>query len=148
VVTWPGGERQQVDGVTVNTVQEVVEQVLTNRLRGETMNKAGTVFPALVLGLATAAGAALALDDWLPSRREERAEEFHRLVGGLGFGPALDLAGCEFGFDPRLCPACSGDCGPIAGGRFFCPHHASSTFDYAPLAPRREGVSRLDDVLP
>jgi hypothetical protein len=88
----------------------------------------GLVFPAILL-LATLAGLVLALEA-RPTFDEARTREFHHLVGGLGFGPALDLENCEFSFDPRLCPGCSYDCGPIPGGRAFCPYHAGSIFDY------------------
>ena len=44
---------------------------------------------------------------------------FQELVGGLGFGPALDLSRCEFSFDPRLCPGCPADLGPVPAGRCF-----------------------------
>lgn len=97
------------------------------------MSLASTRLFGLVLALAATAAATLTFDGWPGT--DVRTEEFHRLVGGLGFGPALDLQSCEFGFDPRLCPACSADCGPIPGGLFFCPHHASATFDYPPLGP-------------
>jgi hypothetical protein len=90
---------------------------------------------ALILGLAASAAAVLAFgaSPGHPSGRGERVREFHRLVGGLGFGPSVDLARCEFGFDPRLCPACSDDCGPVPGGMFFCPRHAGSVLAYPPL---------------
>jgi hypothetical protein len=97
------------------------------------MSRAPALVFTLLVGLAIAAGTLLALDARPSAREEERAREFHRLVGGLGFGPTIDAGRCEFGFDPRLCPACSDDCGPIPGGLFFCPHHASSLLDYSPL---------------
>jgi hypothetical protein len=89
----------------------------------------------LLLTMVAAAGIVLAIGARPPA--EDQSKVFHRLVGGLGFGPTLDLSRCEFGFDPRLCPACSNDYGPIPGGMFFCPQHASSIFDYPP--PRMEG---------
>jgi hypothetical protein len=67
------------------------------------------------------------------ARRESHSREFQQLVGGLGFGPATDLASCPFAFDPRLCPDCARDLGPIPGGRYFCPHHAAAVLDYPPL---------------
>jgi hypothetical protein len=97
------------------------------------MSKAPALLFALLLALGTAAGAALALGAQRPPAVERRAEQFQRLVGGLGFGPALDLARCDSSYDPRLAPACQADTGPIAGGMFFCPHHACSIFDYPAL---------------
>jgi hypothetical protein len=85
---------------------------------------------ALVLALAAAAGALVAADAPPPAGR---AGAFHRLVGGLGFGPAADPSGCAFGFDPRVCPACEHDAGPVPGGAAFCPHHGGAVFEYPPL---------------
>jgi hypothetical protein len=65
--------------------------------------------------------------------REARAEQFQRLVGGLGFGPATDLGDCPFGFDPRLDGSCAADRGPVPGGACFCPRHAGSVLPYPPL---------------
>ena len=72
-------------------------------------------------------------------RRQLHAEEFQHLTGGVGFGPALDLSGCAFGFDPRLDGTCAEDCGPVPGGSCFCPRHAGSVFFYPPL-PGEEGA--------
>jgi hypothetical protein len=63
----------------------------------------------------------------------ERAREFQHLVGGLGFGPAVDLASCPNSFDPRLCDRCPQEFGPIPGGGCFCPEHACSIFSYRGL---------------
>jgi hypothetical protein len=89
----------------------------------------------LLLALVIAAGAALDLASRPLPDNGRQAAEFHRLVGGLGFGPALDLERCEGSFDPRLCPACSNDGGPIPAGMVFCPHHACSVFDWSPPQP-------------
>ena len=96
------------------------------------MSRAPTVLAGLLLALVAAAGVAFAFGA-RPAFPEERAQEFHRLVGGLGFGPAVDLERCAFSFDPRLCPACPNDSGPIPGGMFFCPYHACSVLDYPPF---------------
>ena len=88
---------------------------------------------ALVLG----AGVILLTESRSQPNETARAEEFQELVGGVGFGPAVDLSGCAFAFDPRLCPCCGRELGPIPGGRVFCPHHASSILDYPPLDPAR-----------
>jgi hypothetical protein len=75
-----------------------------------------------IFGLALAAGAVL-LGESVREPRHRQVREFQSLVGGLGFGPALDLGRCEFSFDPRLCGHCSGDVGIVPGGMTFCPHH-------------------------
>jgi hypothetical protein len=102
-------------------------------------NRGSFVLLALILTLALATGGVLGVDDWLQQRQAERAEEFQRLVGGLGFGPAVDLARCAFSFDPRLCSGCPQDLGPIPGGVYFCPQHACSILFY----PRLEATRAL-----
>ncbi len=87
----------------------------------------------LVALLLLTAGAAAALS--AGGRDGGRAEEFQGLVGGLGFGPAVDLSGCAFGFDPRLDGGCALDRGSVPGAACFCPRHAGSLFSYPP--PRR-----------
>jgi hypothetical protein len=94
------------------------------------MSKAPRLLFALVVALISAAVGVLVIGAGSSGDVERRTQEFHHLVGGLGFGPVVDLTQCEFSFDPRLCPACSNDCGPIAGGMFFCPQHACSIFEY------------------
>jgi hypothetical protein len=92
-----------------------------------------------ILALTIAAGAILAVQSGNLASNASRKKEFQELVGGLGFGPALDLARCEFSFDPRLCSACPSDCGPIPGGMCWCPYHALSIDDYPPLSRVHEG---------
>lgn len=90
------------------------------------MHRSENVILAAALTLAIAVGALLGIG---AKRPNERAGEFQRLVGGLGFGPAVNLEQCEFGFDPRLCSTCDHDLGPIPGGIFFCPDHAGTVSD-------------------
>ena len=93
----------------------------------------------VVLGLLVmGATAALVGEGRARERRQAHAEEFQHLTGGVGFGPALDLSGCAFGFDPRLDGSCSEDYGPVPGGKCFCPRHAGSVFEYHFLPPPRE----------
>ena len=87
----------------------------------------------LLLLLTVAAVAVLAVEERAAQRQQVRAEQFQRLVGGLGFGPATDLSGCAFAFDPRLDGRCSREHGPIPGGGCFCPWHAGSLLCYPPL---------------
>ena len=97
------------------------------------MESRGAILLVVLLLLTTAASAVLAVEHGGQRRREAHAEEFQHLLGGIGFGPAVDLSGCAFGFDPRLDDSCSGECGPIPGGASFCPRHAGSIFYYSPL---------------
>ncbi len=90
----------------------------------------------LALLLLVAAAGSVLLAQGQRQRHEARAREFHRLVGGLGFGPALDLSDCPFGLDPRLDGACGEDRGPVPNGRCFCPRHAGSLFPYPSLKRR------------
>jgi hypothetical protein len=91
-----------------------------------------------VLALAAGAAAVLVLDGEQGPGQERKSEEFQRLLGGLGFGPATDLSRCAFSFDPRVCPCCQEDTGLIPGGAHFCPHHGCSIFSYPPLDRRGE----------
>jgi hypothetical protein len=100
------------------------------------MSRASGALFAGVVALALAAGVVLTAGARPSAAKVERARAFHGLVGGLGFGPALDLSPCEFSFDPRLCPACSQDVRPLPGGMFFCPYHASAVLDYAEMRGR------------
>jgi hypothetical protein len=84
-----------------------------------------------ILTLTVAAGVLLALES--RDRSNQEGKDFQRLVGGLGFGPALDLSRCPNSFDPRLCPHCPADLGPVPGGGGLCPQHACSVFAYPPL---------------
>jgi hypothetical protein len=79
-----------------------------------------------LLILVVAAGTILFAESAAWDRRDRQAESFQRLVGGVGFGPALDLTGCAYSFDPRLEDRCSEECGPIPAGDCFCPRHDSS----------------------
>jgi hypothetical protein len=77
----------------------------------------------------------------------QRAEGFQRLVGGLGFGPALDLGDCPLAFDPRLDGACGADFGVVAGGACFCPRHAGTNLS-PPLPPLRPAEGDEDGPFP
>jgi hypothetical protein len=103
----------------------------------------------LVTALTVGAGAVLVCEQRRQGAREVRAREFQRLVGGLGGGPAVDLSRCAFSFDPRLCPHCPQDDGPIPAGAAFCPHHACSILYYPPLDRLGPAQAKSDaDVLP
>jgi hypothetical protein len=90
--------------------------------------KAPRILLTAILTLALSAAGLLALDARSTSKKEAAAQEFQRLVGGLGLGPAVDLSRCPFSFDPRLGRRCRESFHPIPGGNCFCPHHACSVF--------------------
>jgi hypothetical protein len=95
----------------------------------------GAILLVLTLVLALGAGFVLAVEAITEARRAARSEEFQRLVGGLGFGPAVEMGQCAFSFDPRLGCGCPFDHEPIPGGAHFCPQHGCSILYYPPLRP-------------
>ena len=92
--------------------------------------KAPSILCAVVMALAVGAGIVLVVDPHCHLKQAEGSQEFQRLVGGLGLGPAMDLSQCDFSFDPRIGNVCPEDEAPIPGGVYFCPHHACSIFFY------------------
>jgi hypothetical protein len=95
---------------------------------------------ALIVLLAGAAGLLVAMDTLTGIEQERRSEEFQRLVGGLGMGPAVDLSRCGFSFDPRLCPDCPLNHEPVPDGVYFCPQHACSILYFPrPFETGRQG---------
>ena len=105
------------------------------------------VLAGVILVLVAAAGGVIAFDAGAEHHRDERAREFQRLVGGLGLGPATDVSGCGVGFDPRVCPACPQDLGPIPGGAAFCPYHGCSVLTY-PCLGWGTGTDPADHAAP
>ncbi len=102
----------------------------------------GSGLLVVLLLLVAAAGAVLVAEG--RQRGAGRGEDFQRLLGGVGFGPAVDLSVCAFGFDPRLDGTCALETGAVPGGACFCPRHAGSVFFYPPLdrgeaLPGRDG---------
>ena len=84
-----------------------------------------------LIGLSLAACAIVVAESRRDPVSAGRSREFQQLVGGLGFGPAIDLSRCTLAFDPRLGPMCESQLGPIPGAGFVCPEHACSVFDYS-----------------
>lgn len=99
----------------------------------------------LAISTLLAAGV-MAAQNWLP--REgivARRAEFQSLVGGLGFGAAVDLSECAFSFDPRLRPNCSHIEGPIPAGFFLCPKHMGRVTGYPHLLPAQNKEAEESD---
>jgi hypothetical protein len=105
--------------------------------------KSPAVLIAVTLSLVAGVAAVLIGEGSAANGRLRRAEEFQVLVRGLGLGPAVDLSRCAFRFDPRLCPACPEDDGPVAGGSWFCPCQGCSIFYYPPLPSAEMDVHGL-----
>jgi hypothetical protein len=93
--------------------------------------QAPLVLLAAILTLTVAAGVIVLVESG--DRGTAAAREYQELVGGLGFGPAVDLSRCANSFDPRMCRHCPADFGPIPGGSPFCPQHACSVLYYPAL---------------
>ena len=105
------------------------------------MTTRGQILFVVLLLLIVACAAILLIESRGRPERQARSEAFQHLVGGVGFGPAVDLSGCAFGFDPRLDGDCAQERGPIPGGGAFCPRHAGSVFYYPPLPPEVDAVA-------
>jgi hypothetical protein len=97
-------------------------------------DRSDVLLAATLLAVTTAAAGVLVSEG--VGRKDRPAAEFQHLVGGLGSGPALDLARCPFAFDPRLAGVCQEQCGPVPGGGVFCPYHAGAVF----FCPPRKGA--------
>ena len=95
-----------------------------------------TLAALLIVALVGAACVLIAVDNLTTGSSTEQRREFQQLVGGLGGGPSADLSHCTFSFDPRLCPNCSMNSGPIPGGIYFCRHHACCILYYPPINSR------------
>lgn len=95
-------------------------------------SRSSALFVALLL-LAATAGVILTAEERAAQRRQAHDEAFQRLVGGLGFGPSLDLSDGDFSFDPRLDDSHAAESGPIPGGACFRPRQAASLSFYSSL---------------
>lgn len=82
--------------------------------------------PVVVVAAVAALVAAAALALGTSSRRDPaeaaRSDAFQALVGGLGGGPAVDLARCARAFDPRLDDGCAFRTHPVPAGGAYCAH--------------------------
>lgn len=87
-----------------------------------------TSLMTLALALACGAGAVALCGATRPVRSARRSDEFQRIVGGLGLGPALDLSRCAPAFDPRVGTTCPERVGAVPAGDAFSPDHASAVF--------------------
>jgi hypothetical protein len=99
------------------------------------MHERGSVLFFFLMLLIVLVVGVLGVEQKCAHDRQQRVENFERLVRGVGFGPATYLSGCAFSFDPRLDGHCEADCGLIPGGACFCPRHTTSMLYYPPLPP-------------
>jgi hypothetical protein len=109
-------------------------------------------FVVILVALPLAAVLAIASSCYRWSHTEPHEQiEFQKLVGGLGFGPALNITPCAASFDPRVQSICTAHLGPIAGGVVLCPHHACSLFYYPAtrgLGVQSDGEQIIDAQVP
>jgi hypothetical protein len=82
--------------------------------------------------LVAASGAILITEARLQAR-PTCAEDFQRLLGGVGFGPNLDLSESAGNFDPRLNGDFAGPGALIPGGGYFSDQRGLSIFSYPRL---------------
>ena len=81
----------------------------------------------LVVGFASLL---LAFDPWLARKAGPTNEQFQRLVGGLGMGPATTLAADESRFDPRVSATSTLDLAPVPGGGWLGGAEACSILPF------------------
>jgi len=96
------------------------------------MTRKPTALLITVMLLVLTAGSIVLVGDRNEATMAE-AEEFQQLVGGLGFGPALEIDRAPEAFDPRLAARCADNLGPLPGTSVLCPYQACSIFAYPPL---------------
>ncbi|MCS7047203.1 MAG: hypothetical protein NZO58_12670 [Gemmataceae bacterium] len=92
-------------------------------------DNAELLLTSLIALLCLLAGGLVVFDAGRSATTHDNVAAYQRLVGGLGLGPAVDWSRCPTAFDPRLCPTCPWDDGPIAGAMPWCPCHGCSLFD-------------------
>ena len=91
------------------------------------MARRSFILLVVLLLLAISAAALLTAEEQAQAAHQARDEDFERLVGGLGFGPALDLSDGASAFDPRLGGG-GDDPMPAPGGAYFFARRAASLF--------------------
>lgn len=95
-----------------------------------------------LVGVVAAAGAIVVTESQRDAPAAIRSREFQQLVGGLGFGPAVDLSRCTLAFDPRLSPMCESQFEPIPGGGWNCPHHVLAIFAVSDFLEPQQSLSK------
>jgi len=87
---------------------------------------------AVIAILVVAAGTAVGCYRQASPTRVADAAGFQQLVGGLGFGPTVELSTCGVQFDPRLETTCNAHTGPIPAGSLLCPGCGRFLFSFSP----------------
>lgn len=81
--------------------------------------------------LVIAAGTAVGRCCRPASARPVASAGFQQLVGGLGFGPTVELSTCPVQFDPRLETTCNAHTGAIPAGGLLCPGCGRFLFSFS-----------------
>ena len=103
---------------------------------------------AVITILVIAAGTAVGYYRQPAPARAADAAGFQQLVGGLGFGPTVELSTCAVQFDPRLETTCNAHTGPIPAGSLLCPGCGRFLFSFSPRSPENlTGSSATHNVL-
>lgn len=100
--------------------------------------KASALLLSTILALTFVATALVVVDNWFVSGRRAESDEFQRLMGGLGTGPALTMSPCEFSFDTRIASTRPASYHPLICGEYFCPQQTISIFYLRPLPRETE----------
>lgn len=91
-----------------------------------------TFIVAAIAGLVAASSAVLTAEGLGSDHSTTLSRDFQTLLGGLGLGPRVNLAGCATCFDPRAEERCWGS-GPLLTGLTYCPEHTLSVFAHQQL---------------
>ncbi|MFL5244979.1 MAG: hypothetical protein ACJ8FY_22990 [Gemmataceae bacterium] len=102
------------------------------------------VLTLALLVLASVSGAILIAESHSQDGRQKHAEEFQNLVGGLGFGPSVDLSGPAFVFDPRLVESSFPLESPFPLGHYLGRGQAMSIFYYPTPEVDTSDIRRVD----
>jgi hypothetical protein len=91
----------------------------------------------LIAILVVAAGTAVVIPFRSSTSQAVHKARFQQLVGGLGFGPTVELSTCAVQFDPRLETTCNSAVGPIPAGSLLCPGCGRFLFSFSSRSPDR-----------
>jgi hypothetical protein len=108
-------------------------------------SKTPAVLLIAIVSLVIGAGLILAFDGRV--HRSARTQQYQQLVGGLGFGPVLDLSSGANSFDPRVSNEDHGEVGPIVDGSLFGPQSGCSIFFYRGMnGHSRNGIVTMNSA--
>lgn len=87
----------------------------------------GEIFLIILCAFFVLANILFAYDFFVWSKRNlSVAEDFQKLVYGVGMGASKTPAWCYINFDARIEPVCTCIEWPIPGGYCYCPDHSGT----------------------